>query len=241
LERVKKTTNLAQKASLETASFNSMAKPIREDQSMSVLEKIMSIAKDFAVIIPIVKDIVLIASGAVAIYLGFRSFAQWRKQTIWQTKFEIAQRILHCARRIQAQFIAARSPVTFSGESAERDHAEDETLDEQQREDESYARWQRATPIQQTLQDLYQAAWEAELIMGEEITGLIEPFAQAYSELITALRIHFSPHADGLPPEKRIELLNKIYGGMSENDPLKTSVDEALENLRERLKIALRR
>jgi hypothetical protein len=55
------------------------------------------------------------------------------------------------------------------------------------------------------------------------------------------LRIHFSPHADGRPPEKWIETLDTIYGGMSENDPLKTSVDEALENLRERLKIALRR
>ena len=159
-------------------------------------------------IIATAKDLALAVSAIAAIYLGFRSFTQWRKQTVWQSRFEIARRIMQAARRFQAQLAAARSAGSHSGESTDRPRDLNETEAEIQRKDERYARMQRLIPLQETLQELYQAFWEAELVMGEDLTQLIQPLQQAFTDLRVAITMHFSDQLQALKRESREELIN---------------------------------
>lgn len=127
---------------------------------------------------------------AVAI-IGLIGLRQWRAELTGKTKFDIARKMAILAFQYRDEYKRARNPFTFSGESSERQKAENETADETNILDEYFARKKRIAPLQETLRQLYEASWEAEILLDKNISKAISPLEDSFKELFASMETYF--------------------------------------------------
>lgn len=143
-------------------------------------------------IISVLRDILVAFStitGVVAAIVGFR---QWRRELTGKEKFRVAREIAVLSLRFRDEFLRARSPLTFSGEWAQRQRGDSENPIETQLLDECFARRKRLEPLQKSLRKLRETSWEADVILDKDISGLLRPLEQAFTELWGAIEAYFS-------------------------------------------------
>jgi hypothetical protein len=145
----------------------------------------------FIELISIISEtIVGISAIAVAIF-AFIGLRQWKIQLAGRTKFEVAKKMAALTFEFRDKYKYARTPMTFPGESSERQVAENETREETDLLNEYFARKKRLVPLQDILRKLYETNWEAEIILDKDIGKLIKPLDMAFSELYASIESYF--------------------------------------------------
>ena len=202
----------------------------------------------FVELISVLSDIVVGISAVVAIIAGIFGFKKWRAELMAKAKLEVARKVAVLAQKFRDEFNWVRSPFTYGGEFAERQKGDYETNEEDQVNDEYFARTNRLRSLQETVRDLRVARWEAELILDEGIGKLIEPIEGAFRELSKAIREYFSMRLDwstsnrrdlGWDDERHQSHFKTVYG--MTDDEIGESVDAAVNALLEELKRYIKR
>ena len=97
--------------------------------------------------------------------------------------------------KLKAEFESARNIFTHAAEYASRPRQEREQADISTILDEWYARARRLEPLREDLVKITEASWEAEILMGEDlskrISDTIEVYRRSYAELASAIYSHF--------------------------------------------------
>lgn len=109
-----------------------------------------------------------------------------------EAKFEFVRKVVSLANQFRQQFAGATSALTFPSESAERERTDSESREERELLDERFARKNRIRALQETLRQLYEASWEAEVVLGHDIGELINPLDYALRELWGTAEAYFS-------------------------------------------------
>jgi len=108
-----------------------------------------------------------------AAVIAAKGLSTWKRQLLGQNTFEIARALGREVRDLQAEFSAFRSPFVFENETK----AAQESIDkEQQAKDISVSTlfaWRRAQTLSEAWNKVSDAAYDAEVILGTEITPQI--------------------------------------------------------------------
>jgi hypothetical protein len=146
------------------------------------------------------------------------------------------------ALQFRDEFHRVRNIFSFASESNERKRAESETREESLVLDEHFIKVRRLQSVQETLRKLYEASWEAEVLLGKEDAKLIQPFDELFSNLLFTIEFYFEEQARLMKstPEKagidmvRHDANRKIIYGMR-SDSMGQQVEDAVNILRNRL------
>lgn len=109
-----------------------------------------------------------------------------------EARFEFVRKMVSLAKQYTAQFSAATSFLTYDSEYADREKKENELQGETLLLNEAFARKGRLTRLRETLIKLYEMSWEAEIVVGQDISELIQPFDYAFKELWATIEAYFS-------------------------------------------------
>src|SRR5690606_35601533 len=119
---------------------------------------------------------------------------------------------------------------------------ENETADEANILDEYFARKKRLSPLQEILRQMYEASWEAEVLLDKNISKLIAPLEESFKELFASIEAYFhtrynqTKHKQGYDiSQELLQSHYKIVYGTVEDEKSKT-VDASTNALVERLK-----
>jgi len=187
-----------------------------------------------------------LATGITAIVLvvvAIQGLRSWRHQMVGQNRYTSARQLLLLARRFRAAFARSRSPFGWSNEYIGRERLQNESPYQSRVLDEQYARVNRLRPAADILSELEQAAWEAEIVTGEELIQIVQPFADVVRELNIAINQMFgsqlqaanSPDTSPLwEIVKEFDQTELIY--QPGEDELNERVNEALRTLERKLK-----
>lgn len=140
----------------------------------------------------ILKDLFVAFSAVAGVVTAIVGFRQWRRELMGKEKFRIARKIAVLSLQFRDEFLRARSPLTFSGECATRQRDDNESPTETQLLDEWFARRKRLESLQQSLRMLRATSWEAEVVLNKDISKLLRPLEQAFTELWGAVEAYFS-------------------------------------------------
>lgn len=172
---------------------------------------------------------------AIVAVWGFR---RWQVELRGKSKFELACEIARLSCEFEKRFTYARSSITFSNEADGRPQGENESSQDKARRDESFARDQRLEGLRNILLDLSQKVWEADFVLNDDLSELIKPYEQAYSDLRTAIIVLFSDvmhrHGEHLAPDSQQEYHSVLYS--MGKDELSDLVEHTGKILRNRLK-----
>lgn len=174
--------------------------------------------------------------------IGLVGLRQWRAELTGKTKFDIARKMAILAFQYRDEYKRARNPFTFPEESLGRQKGENETADEANILDEYFARRKRLSPLQETLRQLYEASWEAEILLDKNINKVIAPLEDSFKELFAAMETYFHTrynqakrkHGNG-GTEGLLQNAYKVVYGTADDEISKT-VDVATNILVEKLK-----
>jgi hypothetical protein len=142
-------------------------------------------------LISILSDALVGLSALAVAIIGFVGLKQWRAKLTGKTKFDIARKMAILAFQYRDEYKRARNPFTFYGESSERKKSENETDDEANMLDEYFARRKRLGLLQETLRQLYEASWEAEILLDKDIGKAIIPLEDSFKELFVSMEAYF--------------------------------------------------
>ena len=144
--------------------------------------------------LPIIRDTLVALSALAGVVAAIAGFCQWRKELTGKAKFEVARRIAVLSLQFRNEFIRVRatSPLTFSGESAQRQRTGNESPAETQLLDEYFARMKRLESLQEILLKLRASSWEAKVVLNEDVDKLLQPLEQVSMELWGAIMTYFS-------------------------------------------------
>jgi hypothetical protein len=161
----------------------------------------------------------------------------WRKRS----KSEASQKVLGQARRFIRRLDAARTMHTYGAESADRPRKPDESLETTKIWDEHYARMKRVENPGKALDKLYELGWDAEAVLGKDIEPLLEPFLKVFNSVVNAIeKMQMANSAENSVPvfdnDEKCEAEMRVYGVDSENDPVASELQLALDELRRALK-----
>ena len=187
-------------------------------------------------VIQILSDVMVGVSALIVAILGIIGLTQWKAELKGRSRYEVAKRLAFLALKYRELLQSARSPFTFPSEWASRPKGENESPQEGQILDEYYARAQRLKKVQEVLWQLLEASWEARVVLGPEVTDLVEPLERSFREITSCLDYHFqmrlealkAPRARRTPEEKRCFRI--IYG---------TREDEFFQELTEAVTILI--
>lgn len=137
-------------------------------------------------------------SVAIAAALGL---SKWRSELKGKTRLEMARRLTLLAYTFRDQYLSARSMITFAQESTDREKLPSEKQKETLYRDEYFARMNRVRLLQNTMREIYQAAWEAEIVFDIDVENLIKPLGTSFDELYAAVDTYFSRHIEAYSEE----------------------------------------
>lgn len=189
----------------------------------------------FKDLISIASEIAVGLSAAIVAVVAILGLSQWRKELQGKARFEAARKLAYLAYQFGDQYKRARGTWTSVSESTERDRHPDENASEAQHRDECFARMNRIRLAQETLKEIHQVCWEAEVLFGKDIGRLIEPLEDLFNMLHTAIEMYFGHHIERAMkgtsvPESDSAWLEdkfKIIYGHSE-DAISNSVDKTV-------------
>jgi hypothetical protein len=160
-----------------------------------------------------------------------------------EVKFEFVRKVVSLANQFKQEFAEATSPLTFQSESANRERRNGESREEGELLDELFARRNRLGTLQETLRQLYEASWEAEVTLGRDIGELLKPMDYTFRRLLGTVEAYFSTklerarHGGWGNPESEVWLNSchrMIYGI---DTSLWHSVNDAVNSLIEELNV----
>jgi len=192
-------------------------------------------------LVSVISDILVGLSAIVVSILGFLGLKQWRRELSGKTKFDVARKLAILTNQYRDEFIRARNPFTFPGESFDRKKGNNEKADETQLLDEYFARRKRLAPLQDILGKIYEVSWEAEIVLDKDIAKYIEPLEKSFKDFFSSLEIYFQNSYQQVKRNKHSmsqdfmeSHFEKIYG--SEDDEFSKSVKESVTKLVDKLK-----
>ena len=180
----------------------------------------------------------------LAVIFGVVGLWQWRSEHTWKTKFEVARKMVQLSLKFRDEFRRVRYVGTFLEESFERKQGADEMPNETKVLDEQFVRWRRLRPLQDTLRNLYEVGWEAEVILSEDDAKLVQLFEKLFQELYFAIELYFGSQLDQakrqieVDNEEMTKYRNIIYG--YEGDEIFELVDSAADTVKKQLKKYIR-
>lgn len=197
----------------------------------------------------VVTEAVAMLTSIATLVVAIAALRRWRIELKGKARFDIARRMVVQLYKLQRQFHAARSPITYSGESKSREKGSEERANESQILDEWYARNKRIETVNLALNRLLETSWEAEIVFGEGMKPAINEIEECVNELGLAISQHFTyqsldsqnitrrtPISDN-EIETRQKLLSKVYG--VRKDELGQKLDKAVEKAQTYLKSRL--
>lgn len=196
----------------------------------------------FVELLSVVSNLAVGVSAIFAAVLAFSGLRQWRAELVGRTRFDLARRIAKLAYQFQDQMHSARFPFTMPGEAANRERAEGESPELTAVEDEMFARFERLRPVRDTVRDLHEAGWEAEIALDPEVTRLIKRIEEVSVQARTAAYRHFGRAREAAknnqPLEEPTGGQRIVYG--ERNDEFGQVIDQAVDNLVHSLKTYIR-
>jgi hypothetical protein len=147
-------------------------------------------------LISLASEIVVGFSAAIVAIVAILGLTQWRKELQGKARFEAARKLAYLAYQFRDQYKSARGMLTSASESSGRYRHQDENVSEAQHRDEYFARINRLRLLQETLKEINQVCWEAEVLFGRDIGGLIKPFEELFTMLHSAIEMYFGRHIE---------------------------------------------
>jgi len=199
----------------------------------------------FVEFISVISDMFVGISALTVAVLGIVGLYQWKRELTGKIKIDVARAMAKKALQFRDEAKSTRSPFTFSGESAERERDENESLDKTHLLDEFYARRNRLILLQETLRELYELSWEAEILIDGKIANHLVPLEKIFRELFASTEAYFQTNLERVdrakpadPEEWIMEHYQRIYG--TSDDDFSKSIDAAVNNLNEELKAIIK-
>jgi len=193
-----------------------------------------------AELVSIASDIAIGVSALIVAGVAFFGVRTWRKELTGKAKFDIARNVLLLGLKLKADFELARNPFTYSTEYAGRSRQENEPSNISQVLDEWYARSNRLKPLQEDLVKIQEACWEAEILVGEDVSKRVSEavgvYIHSYADLSAAIYSHFEVRREtsASAPYKDQnwlrELHKTIYSGTK--DDFSKQIEEATNSLK---------
>jgi len=159
----------------------------------------------FVEIVSFISDVVVGLSALVVSIAAVLGLFQWRSELKGKARLDMARRLALLAYQFRDQYMSARSMITFFQESSDREKLPSETKSETDYRNEYYARINRVRLLQETMRELYQAAWEAEVIFNKNVEALIKPLANSFNELWIAVDTYFSRYIERASKEVTVD------------------------------------
>jgi hypothetical protein len=147
--------------------------------------------QSFVELVSVISNTLVGLSAVAVAIIGFVGLKQWRAELTGKTKFDIARKMAVLTFQYRDEFKRARNPFTFPGEYVERKKDTNETPDETNLLDEYFARRKRLAPLQETLRQLYEVSWEAEILLDKNIKATIVPLENSFKGLFASMEAYF--------------------------------------------------
>lgn len=145
--------------------------------------------------ISLASNIAILASATIVSVVAILGLRAWRREMTGKAKFEVARNIMLLGRKFAVDFHNARSPFTSVGEFQDRPQQPQEVAAESIVLNEWYARNRRLQPLNEDLQKLQEALWEAEIMLnetaGERVKQVFDVFRKSYAELESSIPTYF--------------------------------------------------
>lgn len=198
----------------------------------------------------LIEAISSIVQGATALtvaIVAILGFSTWWRQMMGEKQYEAVRRLLLLVRQFRGEFGKARGPLTYPHEYEGRIRPPDERPEHSALLNEQYARQNRLQPLIEIVLALEQAAWEVEVITGEEIIPIAKPLGEVLFELRSTIDRYFTrrlaqmeqalkPDMNMTPDKKMMEEHDLVYSVYrAEGDKLSTRVDDAVKTLERKL------
>lgn len=191
--------------------------------------------------LPLIKDIVLICTGAVAAYVGLRGLSAWRRQLYGQTEYDLAKRILRSTYKVREAIHGVRNP--FLQHSRDPDLPEEKLKKLSDKEKEWHAlaqayqkRWQ---PLSDAKAELDTELLEAEAVWGVEIREKFSRLDGLVTELSLAVEYYLDVRNPNVQeewtPKERKESREIMYAHGSK-DKFKEKLEAVLKDIETVLK-----
>ncbi|MGH1407870.1 MAG: hypothetical protein ACRBBJ_15065 [Rhodomicrobiaceae bacterium] len=181
-------------------------------------------------LLPIIKDLAIIAGSMSAIYIGFSGLYTWKRQTIGTTKFEVARQIIKTSYEIEHRIDLLRAPLIILDADEVKESGEISTL--QKHYDERYNK------IVEKWVELETLNFEAQAIWGDVAKFSIEKLDKAIRNLKGDLWLFFwlkgayaGPGATVDDSPERVEEVNKVIYKTSEKDEFSLEVKAAIKQV----------
>lgn len=177
---------------------------------------------------------VAVSALAVAL-LGFLGLNTWRRKS----KSEAAQKLGGLARKVASEIQETRTLVTHGGEAFDRERKEGESEAGRIIRDERYARMKRMETPRNTLRQLIEYGWEVEALLRIDLQSYIDPISNQLNGIRDAINVLFSTDSAGHPVKlshNHDDEMMKVSGRGSRNDTVTPALEEAIDELKRRLK-----
>ncbi len=190
----------------------------------------------FLELVSFLKDAATIVVAAVGIY----GINRWRTELTGKAKFEVARKVLLLALQLGDDIKVVRDPFTFPQESKDREKKENENVSEGSVLDEWFVRAKRMQSAVETYRKLHEASWEADILLGEDASKLVQPFDEAMRKLNASILTYFQSRLESakrsIPGDRLFEMsVHEVVYGIPD-DSFSKSLDEATSKLKEQLK-----
>lgn len=147
--------------------------------------------------------------------------------------------------KVEDTFKGVRFPITSSQEWSTRHRDEKASEEEQKVLDEWYSKAERLKPLAESLRELREAGWEAEVLLkdadGEDVRAAIKSFMESWGNLSSAISDYFDTRrrevqsGDMIPDQDFMRELNKIIYSAG-NDDFEKKVSAAKDKMSSALK-----
>ncbi len=199
----------------------------------------------FVELVSVLNSIVGAVIGIALLGLAVYGYNQWRTEVRGQAQFKLASKMVKLASQFKDEFERARFFITTKDERAKRAKSVDEMPEQTRILDERDARVNRMGVSYKIFGKLEEAVWEADVILGEEASKLIQPLRREWMNLFDAAFYYFEEELRNLrEPNTRTpkiearqkELWNIIYNTRFGEDEVARRVENTVNNLKEYLK-----
>ena len=196
----------------------------------------MSLIKDLVLV---VAAMITAVSAAVTACAARKGINKWSVELRERTRLEVARGIMRAAYKLRDAVKSCRFHVV-SGEEFPDDYGSGNPTSEPDQNAWEYVFKNRWAPVREALQDYDARALEAEVLWGSEICDSSDKLHAEINELFFATVGYFENHlyseetsqADG-ESEKTI---SSIVFSKSPNNKLSKSIDEAIKELKQKVK-----
>ena len=199
----------------------------------------------------IIKDLVLIGSAVVGIYVAIRGLNTWNRQLRGTSEYDLARRILRGVYRHRDALKNVRNPAIWVNEQPDPPEEAAKKMNSGQRHFYGLAgayqkRWDRVTEVRSELQA---ELLEAEVLWGKALIPLIDPIHKLERELFITVMNYITiinPETELDTKQAYIKIRKEkrdILYEISENDPdeYATELTAAIISIENYLKPHLRR